>query len=89
MIHLLFGFIFIFLSCFGSWGPFPWRSKTLVLVVDSGGRDSGRSGKLRFGIDVSILNLLAVGTSSWLSGRSRGGNGVKKSAVEHWFAKES
>ena len=43
----------------------------------------------RFGIDVSILNSFAVGTSSWLSGRGRGRNGAKKSAVEHWFAKES
>jgi hypothetical protein len=34
------------------------------------------------------LKLLAVGTS-WLSGRGRGRNGVKKSAVVHWFAKES
>jgi len=35
------------------------------------------------------LNLFAVGTSSWLSGRGRGRNCVEKNAVEHRFAKES
>jgi hypothetical protein len=33
-------------------------------------------------------NSFAVETS-WVSRRRRGRNGVEKSAVEHWFAKES
>jgi len=88
---VLFGFIFILLSvCLVVLGEaIPMASQDVCIRWF--GRSLLRSpGEIfRFGIDVSILNLFAVGTSCWLSGRGRGRNGVKKNAVEHWFAKES
>jgi hypothetical protein len=40
------------------------RRNTAIQRIDSGGRDSGRSGKLRFRLVFPILNLFAAGTSS-------------------------
>ena len=81
-------FHFYFFVLFWVLGAIPVAIQDVGIGRRFGWPHSARSGKLRFRLAFHS-NLFAVGTSSCLSGRSRGGNGVKKSAVEHWFAKES